>query len=38
LKIIEAVMSKKVLGRGLGAFFPEYEEEENRILKGNRKM
>jgi ParB family transcriptional regulator, chromosome partitioning protein len=33
-------MSKKVLGRGLGAFFPEYQEEEetDRIGKGSGKV
>ena len=25
--------SKKVLGRGLGAFFPEYDEEESQSKK-----
>lgn len=30
-------MSKKVLGRGLGAFFPEYQEEDEKDRKGEGK-
>ncbi|REL38140.1 ParB/RepB/Spo0J family partition protein [Rhodohalobacter sp. SW132] len=31
-------MTKKVLGRGLGAFFPEYDKEEGEDEKGERRQ